>query len=184
MQSTVGPEFAYFRVETTKVVTAERESKKWPIQLRHLRSLEADRTWIFTDGSGTGWYAAVILRPGCEKHYVTGYNERSGHNVGAELDGIVLGLENIRQGEKIAIVSDYLWNAYSVNGWYKINDSYLHERVLQIRRILETKGLSDALFIHHRGHQKDSSDFSRWNNVADRLCRKQNLINCILNLLD
>jgi hypothetical protein len=164
-----------FRVETTKPTTAEREGKKWAVKLRTGCSIDQERTWIFTDGSGTGSHAAVILRPGAQEQRVAGCNPTSSRNVGAEVDGVILGLEHTVPGELIAIVSDFLWTVYYINGWYRLRDPYLLERVPKAREILKERGLADALFVYHRGHQTDTSDFSRWNNIADRLCRKQGL---------
>jgi ribonuclease HI len=168
---------SYFLVNTTRPRTAKLHGGKHPIELRTSRSLDEGRIWIFTDGSGTGWYAAVIVRPGVEAHRITGYLETAIKNTGTELEAIVLGLENAERGEAVAIVSDYLWSAYYVNGWWRTHHAELREITSRIRLIFENQGLSDALFIHHAGHQKDSTEFSYWNNVADRLCRRQLLIN-------
>jgi ribonuclease HI len=163
-----------FEVETTKLVTAQREGGKWPVRFRRACSIDPKRTWIFADGSGTGWHAAVIVRPGVEEHRLCRCHATSTRNVGAELDGVILGLEHTLPGERIAVVSDYLWTAYYLNGWWQVRDPYLRERVA--RAVLQDHRLSGALFVHHPGHQADDGGFSRWNRLADQLCGTESLV--------
>ena len=162
--------------------TFERECRKWPVELHNNHSIDADRTWIFTDGGGAGWYAAVIIRPCCEERRITGCQQSSSNNVGAELDGVILGLDHTMPREKISIVSDYLWTGYYINGWCKVHHDYLYERVIQARKVIKEQKLTDVLFIHHGGHQGDQSVFSYWNKIADQLCREKRLVNVSVSL--
>ena len=83
-----------FQVETMRPSTAEREGRKWPIRFHRNNAMEPGRTWIFTDGGGGGRFAAAIVRLGVEEHRITGYRETLANNVVAELDGVILGLQN------------------------------------------------------------------------------------------
>ena len=83
-----------FQVETTRPSTAEREGRKWPFDSIATMRWRLGRTWIFTDGGGGGRFAAAIVRPGVEEHRITGCREPLANSVVAELDGVILGLEN------------------------------------------------------------------------------------------
>ena len=88
----------------------------------------------------------------------------------AELDGVVLGLENCQLGEKITIVSDYLWTAYYINGWRRVHRPRLREGVVKARACLEK--LRGAVFVHFGLETGGECAFRRWNAVAHGLCQK------------
>ena len=160
-----------FQVETTRPSTAEREGRKWPIRLRRNNSMEPGRTWIFTDGGREGRFAAAIVRPGIEE-YSTGRREINSNSVVAELDGVILGLENTVLGERVTIVSDYLWTAHYINGWRKVHHTCLREGVIRARKIVEDQELKDVVFVHYGGkNEDDECEFSKWNMIAHDLCQ-------------
>ena len=161
-----------FQVETTRQTTAEREGRKWPIRLRRNHSIEPGRTWIFTDGGGGGRFAAAIVRPHIEE-YRRGRRETGSNGVVAELDGVILGLENTVLGERITIVSDYLWTAYYINGWWKVHHVGLREGVIRAREVVEEHELKDVVFVHYGGENEDDEcGFSKWNRIAHDLCQE------------
>ena len=160
-----------FQVETTRPSTAEREGRKWPIRLRRNNSIESGQTWIFTDGGGEGRFAAAIVRLGIEECH-TGRREINSNSVVAELDGVILGLENTVLGERVTIVSDYLWTAYYINGWRKVHHASLREGVLRARKVVEDQELKDVVFLHYGGdNEDDECEFSKWNMIAHDLCQ-------------
>ena len=158
------------RVQTTRLTTFERERHTWPISLRRKYSVDPGRTWVFTDGGGDGRFSAVVVRPRIEEHRIAGQRESRSNSVVAELDGVVLGLENCLPGERIAIVSDYLWTAYYINGWHRVHHPRLREGVLQARTCLEK--LRSAVFVHYDLETGGECAFRRWNAVAHGLCQK------------
>ncbi|HET6385800.1 MAG TPA: hypothetical protein VFJ58_20605, partial [Armatimonadota bacterium] len=158
---------------TTRPTTAEREGMKWPVSLRTARAIEGDNTWIFTDGSGAGWHAAVLVRPGVGERRICSWREPLAGNAGAELDAVILGLEHTRTNERVVFVSDYLWTAYYINGWRKVHKPYLSDRVITARTMLLDLRLRGAVFVHYGGGNGGPTDFSRLNKLADRLCRDQ-----------
>ena len=160
------------RVQTTRLSTFERERRAWPICFRRRYTVDSGRTWVFTDGGGDGRFSAAIVRPGIEEHRIAGRRESPSNSVVAELDGVLLGLENCELGERITIVSDYLWSAYYVNGWRRVHDLRLREGVIQVRSCLERRQLWGAVFVHCALEAEDDCAFKQWNVVAHDLCQK------------
>ena len=158
------------RVQTTRLATFNRERETWPITLRRKWSADSGRTWVFTDGVGDGGFGAVVVRPGIEEHRISGRRESRSNSVVAELEGVLLGLENCRPGERITIVSDYLWTAYYINGWRRVHHPRLREGVEQARSCLEK--LPAAVFVHYTLETGGECAFRRWNAVAHDLCQK------------
>ena len=158
------------KVQTTRLATFNRERETWPIILRRKWSADSGRTWVFTDGGGDGRFGAVVVRPGVEEHRVSGRRESRSNSVVAELDGVLLGLGNCRPGERITIVSDYLWTAYYINGWRRVHHPRLREESLPGQKCLEK--LPGAVFVHYTLETGGESAFRRWNAVAHDLCQK------------
>lgn len=152
----------------------ERECHKWPIRLRRRHSVYAGRTWVFTDGGGNGRFSAAIVRPGTGEHRVSGRRELPSNSVVAELDGVILGLQNCLMGEKVTIVSDYLWTAHYINGWWKVHHADLREGVSRARSVLEAQRLGGAVFVHYGVETGGECDFKRWNGIAHDLCQRDN----------
>jgi hypothetical protein len=89
-------------------------------------------------------------------------------NVGAELNGLILGLESVPWGAKVCVVSDYLGCAAWLTHNWKIRDGEVAEKVDRAARTIIEREL-DIRYCHHCGHQQDDSDLTRWNIEADRL---------------
>lgn len=163
------------KAESTQLSTAKGKYSKW---VAHRASRDADpaMTWIFTDGSTTGRHAAVIVHKGGGViQRLTGRAPRtSTRNVGAELNGMLLGLRHAPRGERVVVVSDYLGIAAWMTGNWKINDPEVRSKVEKAKAIIEDRGLT-ASFVHHAGHQSDASDFTRYNCEADALCSGRGL---------
>ena len=158
------------RVETTAQDTFARESAKRPVTFKPDRELDSDETWMFPDGSSTGWHALVILRPGEDPRLIAREIHMPSKNVGAEMNAFLMALEAIVPGERVAVVADFLWSIYYVLGWRNVNDPGLKDQVAAARALLETRRPASLRYIHIRGHERDGSAFGRWNHVADRLC--------------
>ena len=130
--------------------------------------------------AATGGFSAVVVRPGIEEHRVAGRRESRSNSVVSELDGVLLGLENCRPGERITIVSDYLWTAYYINGWRRVRHPRLREGVEQARSCLEK--LRGAVFVHFTLETGGECAFGRWNAVAHDLCQKDTVENQLAHL--
>lgn len=157
-------------VESTNLSTANGKSKRW-IRFRKDRSATPDAAWVFTDGSSSGRFAAVIVHKGggmIERR--TGFEPMTHtRNVGAELNALLLGLEHSPKGERVVVISDYLGIGAWMTGNWKINDPEVARKVARANALVRERGL-DVLFVHHAGHQRDDSDFTKYNSEADRLC--------------
>ena len=163
---------AVVRVETTVRSTYEREAgaRKRAVAFKADREIDSPDTWMFTDGGSTGWTSLVLLRPGADARLVARPIHTETRNVGAEFGGLVGALEAMLPGERVAIVTDFLWSIYYVLGWYQVENALLREQVGAARALLAERRPASVRFIHVKGHERDDSALGRWNDVADRLC--------------
>ena len=161
-------------IESTNPSTVKvPHQAKW-VRFRENREPTEALVWIFTDGSivdkGTmGGYGAVVLHEGEERSYSGKEALTSTRNVGSELNGLLMGLRNVPEGSELAIVSDYLGIAAWLSGNWKIKDSEVRRKINEAKKIANERNLTFARLIHHKGHQKDDSAFTRLNHRADRL---------------
>ena len=163
---------ATVRVETTVRATHEREAgaRGRAVGFKADREIDAPGTWMFTDGSSKGWQSLVVLRPGQDPRLLAREARTETRNVGAEVAGLVSALEAVLPGERVTIVSDFLWSIYYVLGWYRVENALLREQVEAARALLADRRPASVRFIHVKGHERDDSALGRWNDVADRLC--------------
>lgn len=170
--TSLGPWSSVVRVETTSQETYDRESgpRKRPVIFKPDREIDSDETWMFADGSSTGWHGLVVLRPGQDPRLVAREMQMPMKNVGAEMNAFLMALEAMLPGERVALVADFLWNIYYVLGWYQAKQPALQEQVAAARALLDARRPASLRYIHMRGHERDGTAFARWNHVADRLC--------------
>lgn len=160
-------------VESTHPGTVKPAHQARWIRLRKSRGCDEDRTWIFTDGSSLGGFAAVILR-GEEMLTVSDWRKPTPtKNIAAELNALVLGLREAQRGEKITVVSDYLGVAAWMTSNWKMKDQEVRTIVESAKDIVKSLEL-DVRYIHHGSHQTDDSDFTKMNNLVDKLAGEMN----------
>lgn len=158
-------------VETTSPKAAAVKYKKNWLKFRNARSVDDKSVWLFIDGSNSGWHAAVILNPFDKTvRYLSSHRPPASANIGPELWSLLLGLQHVPTEYPLVVVHDYIGTGAWLAGAWEIKSPNVHQAVMEIRKILIDRPLPSIKFIHHGGHQKDPSDFSRWNNEADRLC--------------
>lgn len=166
---------------STKQKTADRNS--W-VDYRESRELDpADRWWIFTDGSTTGWHGAVIIAPGPSRTitFLSAYKQQtSTRNVGAEINGLILALENLPPRIQGFVVSDLLGVGAWATGHFERNNPEVITKYRKIDHLIRSRG-HDLTFVHHGGHQRDSTAFTTWNCVADKLCAPREKHGLVLN---
>lgn len=161
------------RVETTNPASAERKYRRPWVFLREDRSIEPDRVWVFTDGSSSGWHAAKIVRPLIDVRSLCRYIVPTRtRNVGAELNGFLLGLKNVEEDSTVVVVVDFLNIAAWMTGAFAVNDEEVKSKIDRAKRIVKSNHLRLS-FIHHAGHQRDDSMMTYFNDLADQLCSKQ-----------
>jgi ribonuclease HI len=160
------------QVETTVRETYEREAgpRKRAVSFKPDRELDSEGTWMFTDGASSGWHALVVLRPGEGLRLVAREARTDTRNVGAEMAGLVSALEAIVPGERVAVVTDFLWAIYYVLGWYEVKNALLREQVAAARALLVERRPASLRYIHVKGHLRDETALGHWNAVADQLC--------------
>lgn len=161
-----------FPLTSTNPFTA----KKSRLQLREDKSVTNVCSWLFTDGSSSGWHAAIAV----ERHLrLKGYmsvlrraaflEPDSTRNVGAELDAMILGLTFVRAGGKVIVVHDYLGVGAWMVGLWNIKNPLVKVRIDKAKNLVMERQLH-LQFVHHSGHQTDDSHFTHWNSAADALC--------------
>lgn len=168
------------RVETTVQTTYEREAgiRKRQMIFKPDREIDSDETWMFTDGSDSGWHGLVLLRQDQPPRLRAREDRMAMKNVGAEMNALLMALEAIVPGERVAIVADFLWSIYYVLGWWNVNHPTLIKQVAAARALLDARRPASLRFIHVKGHKNDGSAFGRWNKVADQLCSLRRPVDC------
>lgn len=170
------------RMESTSRKTASRDY----INYRFDRSLDRDRYWVFTDGSTRGYYSAVVVDPAGQRVlFASAYKEMTAtRNVGAEMNGLLLGLEKCPPGVDVTIVSDYLGVGAWMTGWQNANNDEVLDKIARAEALMMSKfrrvdpgedesAYHSVRFMHHGSHQRDDSPMTMWNCVADSLCCEQ-----------
>lgn len=156
-------------LETTKQKVADEHA--WTVFRADRNLLPVDRLWAFTDGASSGRHGAVLISPGKKVMFLSRFLKAPMRNVGAELNAFLLALEHIPSESKVTFVFDYMGIGAWILGHYERKKEATQKMVGRAEDLLIEKGLMDtARFIHHGGHQRDDSDFTMWNTVADWLC--------------
>ncbi len=161
-------------VLTTSERSAGMSGRPW-LKFSERRSCDDGRWHIFTDGSSKGAYAAVVVNPaGVVAHELVEWKEPTHtSNVGGEWNGLLLGLRASPESGRVAIVVDLLWVHAQLIGVRQTIEPETQEQLAEAHRLVHELKL-DVVLIHHDGHQKDNSDFTRWNTRADALCATKN----------
>jgi hypothetical protein len=160
------------RVETTlpETYTREAQQRKRAIELKADREIDSTDTWMFCDGGSKGWYSLVVLRPGEDARVQAGEVRTDSRNVGAEMGGLLKAIEASVRGERVVVVSDFLWSIYYLLGWHDMKNELLRGQVVAGRGLLDERQPASLRFIHVKGHLRDATTLGHWNDVADRVC--------------
>ncbi len=152
---------------TTQLKTSRSGQYHW-VKFRRSREMTGGHVWVFTDGSSTGSCAAVVIDGRNIEELVRHPLRPPTWNVGAELGGVVLGINHTPRDRRVVVVSDYIGSAGFISGRWAIRDPDTLKRVIVIASLIRRRGLVVS-FIHHGGHQRDPSAFTRFNNHVDSL---------------
>ena len=136
---------------------------------------------IFTDGScranGNGGIGIVWLKNG-EKVYEYSKGYKNVTNNQMELLAIGKALASIKKEvDALIIVSDSEYALGCIFKPWKPKKNV--ELIAKIRKqLVETQKLikSPIEYRHTRGHQKDNSDDTKWNNLCDKLAQNESLM--------
>lgn len=161
-------------VETTSENAVKpAHTKRW-LSFRTSRHIDNKSVWMFIDGSSSGWYAAVILDPFAKKiTRLAEFQKPKSANIGPELWSLLLGLRTVDPTKPLTVVHDYMGTGAWLVGAWKIKSPNVREVIGAIRLMIEKKEFTSIRFIHHGGHQKDDTDFTRYNCEVDELCNNQ-----------
>lgn len=168
-------------VQTTWSKTAKATQYAGHVRFRPDQHIvwDHDRVWCFTDGATRGSYAAAVITrahdgalPVVQRfaRYV-GRAALPQANVTAEIMGVALGLKQVPEGSRVNVVSDYVGTGCWLAGKWRIKHADALLRLRLIVKLIRSKDL-DVTFIHHKGHQENETEFTRYNNLADRLCEQ------------
>ena len=105
--------------------------------------------------------------------YLRGLKPRTHtRNVGAELNGLLLGLAYVPANTRAYVVCDYLGCSAWMIGRHRMNDEEVVGKVEKaVDFVLDRRNV--IRFVHHGGHQTDPSPMTVWNWEADRLCSQK-----------
>ena len=139
-------------------------------EYRQSRAPFADALAVYTDGSSTGSYSAVVVRSGEILKATSRHPEPArSRNVAAEVMAVALGLSFCPRASTALVVSDYLGTGLWLQGRQRIRCEATWLRLRALLDVMRRRDLKVG-FVHHRGHQGDESQFTLFNNIADRLC--------------
>ena len=134
---------------------------------------------IYTDGScrgnGNGGIGIVWLKNG-EKvfEYSKGYKDTTNNQM--ELKAIGIALKSIKKPiDSLTIVSDseYALGCIFNEKWNpKKNIELITKIKSEVKRVEKLIG-KEINIEHTYGHQKDDSDYTKWNNYVDKLAQKE-----------
>lgn len=135
---------------------------------------------IFTDGSyrssknrmGIG----VIWLKNGEKVYQYSKGIKGGTNNIAELSAIYVALRSIKNNINSLVIysdSEYSIGCITNEAWKPKKNIQLIQTIKN--QLIETQKLvsTPIEFVHVRGHQKDTSEFTKWNNLVDNLAQAE-----------
>ena len=134
---------------------------------------------IYTDGScrsnGNGGIGIVWLKNG-EKvfEYSKGYKDTTNNQM--ELKAIGIALRSIKQPiDSLTIVSDseYALGCIFNEKWNPKKNVELISKIKQEVKRVEKLIRKEINVEHTYGHQKDDSEYTKWNNYCDKLAQKE-----------
>lgn len=152
----------------------------WIRLLKERNISDKNATWVFSDGSSSGWYGAHILIPDKQIIQVCKFETTPNKNINPEINGAIVGAERSPVGSTVYVVHDLFGIAPWFLGHWRINKPEVKAKIEQFRAVVAARGI-DIRFIHHGGHQdkkrkkKDkvrpvcNSEFTRWNCATDKL---------------
>ena len=169
-------------VETTSPnATKPHHTKKW-LKLRTSKWIDDKSTWMFIDGSSSGWHGAVILDPFAKKRLdLAEFQEPKSANIGPELLSCLIGLKAADPTKPLTVVHDYIGTGAWLVGAWKIKSPNVQEVVDLIKETIKSREFASIRFIHTGGHQKNDTDFGRWNSRADELCNNQKVVHTMVD---
>lgn len=171
----IQPRVKDFILTTSETAAKVKYKKNW-LRFTTSKSILPGYTWLFTDGSTTGWHAAVLVLPGLSVRKLAAHAAPTkSANVGAEMNGLILGLKHAQPGLPVWVVHDYVGVGAWVTGGWEVKTFEAQEQVREIEKIIDERNLT-LHFTHHGGHQKDACDFTKFNNMADRLCSGKTVV--------
>jgi len=153
------------KVAAAQVYINHRES-------RSVLGGSTNELFVFCDGSSSGWHGACLVDPvGGKVTQRQRFREpTSNRNIGSEFAGLHLALLMAPSDARLTVVFDLLGIGQWMLGHFQRHDPVVKEACDVCWDLVSDKTLH-VTWVHHRGHQKDPSDFTRYNNVADHLCK-------------
>ncbi|GMI38078.1 hypothetical protein TeGR_g2497 [Tetraparma gracilis] len=171
---------------------ASAASRAW-VRLAPCKARDPCKAYSSSDGSATGWHAAVFVAKGADEARVRArFRDCEGsRNVGAEAWGFQLGVESVSEvpggAGDVVFLADFL-NALAWDvGAAKYNHPAMKAAydgkggVKEMKRSLKAKG-DRWDHVHHPGHKTDDSWFTLLNQVADNLASCQVEIDATVTL--
>ena len=128
---------------------------------------------LICDGScksdGTGGIGIVFLR---NNELILEYSKKVEHttNNRMELGAIIIGLASIKNPiDSLTVVSDSMYCIGTITKNWKRKKNQDLWGIFDLVYSRAKTLCSDIQFVHTKGHQKDDSEFTKWNNYCDKL---------------
>lgn len=117
----------------------------------------------------TGGIGIVFLR---DNELILEYSKKVEHttNNRMELGAIIIGLASIKNPiDSLTVVSDSMYCIGTITKNWKRGKNQDLWGIFDLVYSRAKTLCPDIQFVHTKGHQKDDSEFTKWNNYADRL---------------
>lgn len=122
--------------------------------------------------NGTGGIGIVFLK---DKELILEYSKKVEHttNNRMELGAIIIGLASIKNPiDSLTVVSDSMYCIGTITKNWKRKKNKDLWGIFDLVYSRAKTLCPNIQFVHIKGHQKDDSEFTKWNNYCDRLAQK------------
>lgn len=126
----------------------------------------------YSSSRDSGGLAFIFLREG---ELILEYSKKVEHttNNRMELGAIIIGLTAIKKPiDSLTVVSDSMYCIGTITKNWKRNKNQDLWGLFDLVYSKAQKLCPNIQFVHVKGHQKDDSEFTKWNNYVDELARK------------
>lgn len=123
----------------------------------------------YSSSKDSGGMGIVFLR---DNELILEYSKKAEHttNNRMELGAIIIGLAAIKKPiDSLTVVSDSMYCIGTITKNWKRKKNQDLWGIFDLVYSRAKTLCPDIQFVHTKGHQKDDSEFTKWNNYVDRL---------------
>lgn len=123
----------------------------------------------YSSSKDSGGMGIVFLR---DNELILEYSKKVEHttNNRMELGAIIIGLTSIKNPiDSLTVASDSMYCIGTITKNWKRKKNQDLWKIFDLVYSRAKTLCSDIQFVHTKGHQKDDSEFTKWNNYCDKL---------------